>query len=200
MVKMVLASGNRHKYLEMKEVLEQIGIELLFGGNFADPREVEETGRTYEENALLKARAWAEFTGLPSVADDSGIEVYALGGAPGVHSARAVPGSDAERTRWLLGQMEGKRDRRARFVACLAVVFPHEEKPVICERYCEGMLTLAAAGASGFGYDPIFIPDGYEKTFAELGERVKQKISHRALALKGIAEMLIPVIQSYTAT
>jgi len=200
MVKMVLASGNRHKYLEIKEALEPIGIELLFGGNFADQREVEETGETYEENALLKARAWAEFTGLPSIADDSGIEVYALGGTPGVHSARTVPGSDAERTRWLLGQMEGERDRRARFVACLAVVFPYKEKPVICERYCEGMLASTAAGASGFGYDPIFIPDGYEKTFAELGERVKQKISHRALALKGIAEMLIPVIQSYTAT
>lgn len=200
MLKMVLASGNKNKYREMRAVLEQIGIELLYGGDFENPPEVDETGDTYEENALLKARAWMEFTGLPSIADDSGIEVAALGGAPGVRSARAVPGSDADRTAWLLSAMEEETDRRARFVACLAAVFPGSGKAVICQRACKGTLARAPKGTSGFGYDPIFIPDGYEKTFSELGDEIKQKISHRALALKGIAETLQPVVKSFTVT
>lgn len=199
MVKMVLACGNRNKYYEMKDVLGQIGVELIFGGDLPEPPQVEETGVTYEENALLKARAWAEFAGIPAIADDSGIEVDALDGAPGVHSARAVPGSDEDRTQWLLRQMDGRNDRRARFVACLAAVFPGVEKTVICQRSCSGQLAFAVSGSSGFGYDPIFIPDGYDKTFSELGDGIKQKISHRALALGGLAEMMVSVIQSFTA-
>lgn len=199
MLKMVLASGNRDKYLEMREVLGRIGVELIYGGDFANPPEVEETGDTYEENALLKAQAWMEFTGLPALADDSGIEIDALGGAPGVRSARIVPGKDSDRTRWLLEQMRDKIDRSARFVACLVVVFPGSQKIIISEKSCAGRLTYRPIGASGFGYDPIFIPDGYLKTFSELGVSEKLKISHRALALKDIAEMLQPVIQSFTA-
>lgn len=198
MLKMILASGNKNKYREMSAALQQIGIDLIFGGDIENPPEVEETGETYEENALLKARAWMERTRLPAIADDSGIEVEALGGAPGVHSARAVPGSDADRTAWLLSEMRNKTDRRARFAACLAVVFPILEQPVVCQRYCEGRLAYAPSGGSGFGYDPIFIPDGYENTFSELGDSIKQKISHRALALKGIAEMLKSMIQLST--
>lgn len=198
MLKMVLASGNKNKYREMRAVLEEIGIDLLYGGDFENPPEVDETGDTYEENALLKARAWMEFSGLPAIADDSGIEALALGGAPGVRSARAVPGSDADRTAWLLSVMEDKTDRRARFVACLAVAFPGTEKNAVCQRACEGTLARAPMGSGGFGYDPIFIPDGYEKTFSELGDQIKQKISHRALALKGIAEILKPVVESFT--
>lgn len=198
MLKMVLASGNKNKYREMRAVLEQIGIELLYGGDFENPPEVDETGDTYEENALLKARAWMEFSGLPAIADDSGIEAAALCGAPGVRSARAVPGSDADRTAWLLSAMEDKTDRRARFVACLAVAFP-SGKTAVCQSACEGTLARAPMGSGGFGYDPIFIPDGYEKTFSELGDQIKQKISHRALALKGIAEILKPVVKSFTA-
>lgn len=198
MLKMVLASGNKNKYREMKAVLEQVGIDLIFGGEIEAPPEVEETGETYEENALLKARAWMERTGLPAVADDSGIEADALGGAPGVHSARAVPGSDADRTAWLLSEMRDKTDRNARFVACLAAVFPGVEQPVICQRACEGRLALSPSGISGFGYDPIFIPNGYEETFSELGDPIKQQISHRALALKDIAEIFKSMIQSFT--
>lgn len=198
MLKMVLASGNKNKYMEMKGVLEQIGVRLLYGGDFENPPEVDETGETYEENALLKAHAWAEFTGLPSIADDSGIEVDVLNGAPGVHSARFIPGSDADRTNWLLRQMSGKEDRKARFIACIAVVFPGGEKPVICQRACEGSIAYEPSGASGFGYDPVFIPDGYQKTFSELGDSVKLEISHRALALKSIAEILKPMVQSFS--
>lgn len=199
MLKMVLASGNRHKYLEMKAALAQIGIGLVFGGDFADAPEVEESGVSYEENALLKARAWMEFSGLPTVADDSGIEVAALGGMPGVRSARIVPGKDSDRTEWLLKQMSGRSDRKARFVACLAAVFPGTEKHLICQKSCPGRLAHEPSGTSGFGYDPIFIPDGFDKTFAELGDSVKSKISHRALALKGIAEMLPHMVQLFTA-
>ena len=194
-MKIVLASGNKNKYREMKEEFLPIGIELLFGGDFEKPLDVEETGETYEENALLKARAWAESTGLPAMSDDSGLEVEDLGGIPGVHSARIIGGSDADRTAWLLEQTSGKENRKAKFVSCIAVVFPDRKEPVICERECPGTLAEHAAGASGFGYDPIFIPKGYDKTFAELGDETKKKISHRALAIKGIAEMLIDVIK-----
>lgn len=197
MLKMVLASGNKNKYLEMREVLALTGVDLLFGGDFDNPPEVGETGKSYEENALLKAGAWAKFSGLPALADDSGIEVAALDGAPGVLSARIVPGGDAKRTDWLLRRMEGEADRSARFVACLAVVFPGSSKTLICQKECPGSLAREPHGASGFGYDPVFIPEGYEKTFSELGDSVKFKSSHRALALKGIAEMLLPVVQSF---
>lgn len=196
-MKIVLASSNRNKYREMKDAFKPIGIELVFGGDIDGPKEIEESGATYSENALLKARAWMESTGLPAISDDSGLEVAALDGAPGIHSARIVPGSDMDRTLWLLGQMDGKEDRRARFVSCIAAVFPWDGEPVVCQRYCDGSLAKVPAGKSGFGYDPIFIPDGYDMTFAELGDSIKTKISHRALAIKGIAEMLLPVVQYY---
>ncbi len=197
-MKIVLASGNKNKYREMKEEFLPLGIELLFGGDFENPPEIEETGDTYRENALLKARGWAEAVALPSMSDDSGLEVEVLGGVPGVHSARIIPGSDADRTAWLLQQMKDKKKRNARFVSCIAVVFPGKEEPLVCERCCPGTIALKAAGMSGFGYDPIFIPTGYDKTFAELGDEVKKKISHRALAIKGIAEKLMHVIQYST--
>ena len=197
-MKIVLASGNRNKYLEMKDKFAPIGVELLFGGDFPKPLEVEESGSTYEENALLKARAWSRATGLAALSDDSGLEAAALDGAPGVRSARIVPGSDRERTNWLLAQLVDKSDRSARFASCIAVVFPGEEKLLVCTRYCEGSIAEAPRGQFGFGYDPVFIPSGYDKTFAELGAEIKTKISHRALAIKGIAEMLIPVVQYAT--
>ena len=197
-MKIVLASGNRNKYREMKDELAPIGVELLFGGDFDHPQEVEETGDTYEANARLKAEAWAKATGLPAMSDDSGLEVESFDGAPGIHSARIVPGSDADRVTWLLSELKDKENRRARFVSCIVTVFPRGIEPVICERNCPGTIAYSPAGTSGFGYDPVFIPDGYDKTFAELGDAIKRKISHRALALKGIAEMLIHVIQYQT--
>ena len=196
-MKIVLASSNKNKYREMKEAFGPIGVELIFGGDAEAPTEVDETGESYEENALLKARAWSEALGMAALADDSGLEVFALGGAPGLHSARAVPGSDADRTRWLLSKMEGIEDRRARFVSCIAVVFPGREDPLVYEGTCSGTISSKPCGSGGFGYDPIFIPDGYDATFSELGDHIKTKISHRAMAIKGIAEMLIPVLQYY---
>ena len=196
-MQMILASTNRGKYREMKAQLEPLGIELLFGGDFEKPLDVDETGESYAENALLKARAWAEATGLPALADDSGLEAEALGGRPGIQSARAVEGSDSDRMYWLLGEMKDKSDRRGRFACAIAVVFPDKKEPLTVTKYCPGQITREPAGESGFGYDPIFVPDGFDKTFAELGGEIKNKISHRAMAVKGIAEMLIPVVQSY---
>ncbi|WP_288333752.1 RdgB/HAM1 family non-canonical purine NTP pyrophosphatase [Cloacibacillus porcorum] len=196
-MQMILASTNRGKYREMKAQLEPLGIELLFGGDFERPLEVDETGESYAENALLKARAWAEATGLPALADDSGLEAEALGGIPGIHSARIIEGSDRDRMYWLLGEMKDKEDRRGRFACAIAVVFPDKKEPLTVTKYCPGHITREPAGESGFGYDPIFVPDGFDRTFAELGDEIKNKISHRAMAVKGIAEKLIPVVQSY---
>jgi len=196
-MKIVLASGNRNKYREMKEVFEPIGVELLYGGDFETVLDVDETGNSYEENAILKASAWSKALVMPALSDDSGLEVFALGGAPGINSARAVEGTDQDRTNWLLSKMENIKDRRASFVSCIAVVFPHMKEPLVYEGRCSGTLAPRPSGSGGFGYDPIFIPDGYDKTFSELGDYVKTKISHRALAIKGIAEMLINVLEYY---
>ena len=194
-MQIVFASGNRGKFKEMREQLAPSGVELLFGGDLDGPHDIEETGESYAENALIKARAWAEATGLPALADDSGLEVAALGGLPGVRSARIVPGGDAERTRWLLGELAESGDRRARFSCAIAVVLAADKEPLIVTRYCQGTITREPRGTSGFGYDPIFIPDGFDKTFAELGDEIKNKISHRALAARSIAEILKTVIE-----
>ena len=98
---------------------------------------------------------------------------------------------------WLLGEMKDKEDRRGRFACAIAVVFPDKKEPLTVTKYCPGHITHEPAGESGFGYDPIFVPDGFDRTFAELGDEIKNKISHRAMAVKGIAEKLIPVVQSY---
>ena len=112
-----------------------------------------------------------------------------------MHSARIVEGSDADRTRWLLGELADKEDRRGRFACAIAVVMPGGREPLVVTRYCPGVIIREPRGESGFGYDPVFIPDGFDKTFAELGDETKNKISHRALAVKGIAEMLRAVIE-----
>lgn len=194
-MRIVFASGNRGKYREMKAQLEPAGVELLFGGDMEGPHEIEENGETYAENALIKARAWAEATGLPALADDSGIEARALGGLPGVRSARIVEGGDADRTRWLLGELADKEDRRGRFACAIAVVLAPGKEPLVVTRYCPGTIIREPRGESGFGYDPVFVPEGFDKTFAELGDEIKNKISHRALAVKGIAQKLKDMIE-----
>lgn len=150
---------------------------------------VEETGDTYAVNAMLKARAWAQASGLPSLADDSGLEVAALGGAPGVRSARIVEGTDEDRNRWLLSRMEGRRDRRARFVAALALSVPRDWT-LVCEGDCPGRIAESPTGRGGFGYDPLFLPDGSDGSFADLPLNVKNAISHRAAALRALLEVL----------
>ena len=158
---------------------------------------VEETGSTYVMNALLKALAWSAASGLPSLADDSGLEVKALGWKPGVRSARVSDGdrllsSDAERNRWILACMETRVDRRARFVAAVALSVPGEWT-LACEGVCDGRLATCEAGECGFGYDPLFVPDGYDVSFGELSPSVKNRISHRAKAVTALLDILSAV-------
>ena len=146
----------------------------------------------YAENAIAKARFYALSTGLCALADDSGLEVEALGGAPGVFSARYAGegASDAQRRELLLSELGGNVDRRARFVAAVAIARPDGEILNVSEGICVGTLTFAPRGEGGFGYDPLFVPDGYDQTFAELSETVKNRISHRARALMQTREFL----------
>ena len=188
--RLVLATGSRGKYREFAAMLprEVVG-ELIFAPKMAQI-EVEETGTCYAENARLKAQAWAWATGLPSLADDSGLEVDILGGAPGVLSARIVPGPDQARNDWLLSRLEGRLDRRARFVAALALAVP-DRWTLISEGECLGRIATAPEGKGGFGYDPLFLPDGLNASFAAIPPKMKNAISHRAAALRNLLEILM---------
>ena len=188
-MKLVIATTNEGKYREFCAI---IGDSFPDGVIFApeiSPLAVEETGRTYAENAMLKARAWAEVSGLACLADDSGLEVNALDGAPGLYSARVVAGTDGDKVSWLLRELEGVQDRRARFAAALALCVPWEYT-LITEGYCYGRIAESPAGGGGFGYDPVFVPDGYSGTFAELPAGVKNGISHRYNAFRKMMNIL----------
>ena len=187
---LLLASGNRGKYGEFLELLPNSAVKkLLYAPDVAADVHVEETGATYAMNAYLKARAWAEISGLPSLADDSGVEAEALDWRPGVRSARAAEGSDQDRNRWLLSQMEGKANRRTCYVAAVALAFPHQWT-LVCEGECWGNLEKSERGEGGFGYDPLFVPDGYDVSFGELPSAVKNQISHRARAVRALFDLL----------
>ena len=193
--KLVIATKNKGKYTEFKEIItntagRNFADEIIFAPDVAE-LVVEETGKTYAENAMLKARAWAEETRLPCLADDSGLEVMALGGAPGVYSSRVVRGRDVDRAAWLLSKLSKETYRRARFAAALSLCVPGEYT-IITEGYCKGSIAEHPSGENGFGYDPVFIPDGYDHTFAELSSGVKNEISHRAEAFRKLSEILSP--------
>ncbi len=183
--RLVAATKNPDKAREVAAVLAQVapGVELVEGLDWPD---VEESGSTLEENALLKARAVAAVTGLPALADDTGLEVAALDGAPGVHTARyAGPGAGyAANRRALLAALEGVADRRARFRTVVALVVPGGGE-VLAEGVLAGHITATERGGGGFGYDPIFEVAGL--TLAEVGEDHKNRISHRARALAALA-------------
>lgn len=188
--KLVIASGNRHKFEEFHGLLAPLGVELIFGGDFDHPLEVDETGTTFVENAELKAAAWAKHTGLPAISDDSGIEVRALGWRPGIYSSR-IGGEDDEACRqWLIANMADKEDRFARYAAALVLAFPDGKAHWHTLAYCNGRVIQEKRGTHGFGYDPLFIPEGYDLTFGELPAEVKARISHRAKASQAFIEML----------
>lgn len=188
LARLVVASKNPDKIAEVEAVLEEMGRvgEIVRGLDWPD---VEETGATLEENALLKARAVASVTGLPALADDTGLEVAALGGAPGLHTARyAGPAAEyADNVRKLLAELVQCEDRRAVFRTVIAVVSPTGEEWV-AEGRLEGSIARAPRGAGGFGYDPVFVVDG--RSLAELSPAEKNRISHRARALRAMAELL----------
>jgi len=188
---MVLASKNPKKLLELQAILSAQGIEVVLESQVGIDVDVEETGTTFEENAFLKAHAVMEASGLPAVADDSGLCVDALNGAPGVYSARyGGPGlDDVGRYRLLLENMRGQLDRRCRFVSAICCCFPNGDR-VEARGECPGTLAYAPKGSDGFGYDPIFFLPERKKTFAELTAEEKNAISHRGRALKAFGEKL----------
>ncbi|MBP5303951.1 MAG: RdgB/HAM1 family non-canonical purine NTP pyrophosphatase [Clostridia bacterium] len=189
-MKFVIATHNAHKVEEFSRILAPLGIEAMADPSLSD---VEETGTTFSENAFLKAQAACKETGLPAVADDSGLCVDALNGEPGIYSARYAPEGQKKQT--ILNKLQGipKEQRTARFVCAICCVFPNGEM-ITAQGVCEGTIAFACRGDSGFGYDPIFeCPDG--KTFGEKTAQEKDQYSHRSKALHAFVQRL----EEYTA-
>ncbi len=184
-MKAVLASRNPKKLKEMKTILSELGVEVVLESEVGIDIEVEETGTTFEENSLLKAQAVMRASGLPAIADDSGLMVDALNGAPGVYSARygGPELDDAGRNRLLLENMRGQMDRRAKFVSVVTCCFPNGD--VITARgECPGAVAYAPMGEDNFGYDPIFLVTSMHKTYAQMTPEEKNSISHRGKAME----------------
>jgi XTP/dITP diphosphohydrolase len=184
----VVGTRNAHKILELQRILGPLvpGLTLVPAPG---PSPVED-GDTFSANALIKARAAFAESGLPSIADDSGIVVDALDGAPGIHSARySGSGIDEENTALVLSRMTGVVNRRARFVCAAALV--HSGGELVLERSWEGSLAQAPSGSGGFGYDPIFVPEGDSRTSSELSDDDKDALSHRGQAFRALAEHLV---------
>ena len=184
-MKVILASKNAHKLEELSAILGQLGFEIALESEYGLDIEVEETGTTFEENSLLKAEAVMRASGMPVLADDSGLMVDALGGAPGVYSARyGHKSSDAERTAYLLENMIDVPDeaRTAKFVCVITCLWPDGRK-IVARGECPGRILHEVHGSNGFGYDPVFFVPEKGKTFAELLPEEKNAISHRARAL-----------------
>lgn len=192
--KVVLASGNKGKLREINHIIGGLGMEALPQSDFNVP-DADETGLSFAENAILKARHAAQLTGLPAIADDSGLEVDALKGAPGIYSARfaGVGASDADNVKKLLADLEAvpEAERTARF-QCLMVFMSHAEDPtpLICQGSWEGRILFAPQGENGFGYDPVFWVPDEQCASAELTPEVKNRISHRGQALAGLLAAL----------
>jgi len=197
----LIATHNQGKLREVHDALHSLPVKFRYLSEFPKVSVVEEVGSTYEENAALKALSYARQTGLCALADDSGLEVDALGGGPGVHSARfgGESLSDRDRIQKLLAKLSEKPHlgRDARFVCCIALagwqLAPEAREPrllTLTEARCEGSIAVRAQGTNGFGFDPVFLPEGHSATFAELPNEVKARISHRAQALAAIRTFL----------
>ena len=184
-MKIVLASDNAHKLTEFRELFRGMDVELISKKESGFTDEVEENGTTFEENAFIKAEAVMRATGLPAIADDSGLCVDALNGDPGVRSARYTgdhADSDEDRFRLVLKNMEGVKDRTARFVSALCCVFPNGDR-ISVRGECPGWILTSPRGDQGFGYDPIFRPEGFDCSMAEMTMEEKNAVSHRGRAL-----------------
>ena len=187
-MRVVVGTKNAHKVLELQRILEP-----LIPGVILEPSPEDspvEDGETFEANALIKARSAFHATGRPAIADDSGLEVTALDGRPGIFSARyASSGVDADNTARVLDEMKGVRDRRAAFVCAAALV--HEGGDMVIQKRWEGWLASHPAGSGGFGYDPVFIPQGHTVTAAELQADQKDELSHRGQAFRALAPNIL---------
>ena len=185
-MKVILASKNQHKLTELSAILSQLGFEIALESEYGLDIDVEETGTTFEENSFLKADAVMKASGLPVLADDSGLMVDALDGAPGVYSARyGHKASDKERTAYLLENMKDvpEGQRGAKFVCVITCLFPDGRK-IVARGECPGVIARAPHGENGFGYDPVFYLSELGMTYAELPSEQKNAISHRARALQ----------------
>ena len=190
-MKFVLASQNHHKLVEMQEILSDHGVEVVLEEDIGLHVEVEETGSTFAENAMLKARAVMERSGLPAIADDSGVCVDALDGAPGIYSARygGPELDDVGRYQLLLNVMRGQTNRAAHFTSAIACIFPNGDT-IEAEGQCPGTIAFAPMGNGGFGYDPVFFLPQLRKTYAQLTPEEKAAVSHRGKALAVFDEKL----------
>ena len=188
-MKILAATGNKGKIREFSQILSPLGFETVSPKDIGIDIDPEETGTTFAENALIKAQAFMQAANMPVIADDSGLMVDYLDGAPGIYSARYAEGSDADRCDKLLCNMENAENRTARFVSVVAMVFP-DGKTVEAEGYCEGEITRSPVGENGFGYDPVFYIASMGKTVAQMSADEKNAISHRGKALRLLAEKL----------
>lgn len=185
-MKIIVATQNPGKVVEIKAALGGIDVELVMPSEVGlTDFDVEETGETFADNARLKAEAFSRESSLPALADDSGLMVRALGGAPGVYSKRLVSGTDHDRNLRLLELMNEAQDRYAEFITvlCLFDAAKADHQAEYFEGRVTGRIGFEERGTAGFGYDPLFVPDGYDQTFAELGLAAKQELSHRGRAL-----------------
>ena len=191
MNKIIFATGNKDKMKEIRMILSDLDVEILSMKEAGISVDIEENGTTFEENALIKAKAVAAYTDAIVLADDSGLEIDYLNKEPGVYSARYA--GDAHNSeanmKKLLKDMEGIENRKAQFRTVFALIIDGKEH--LFEGIVKGEITKNRKGASGFGYDPIFIPEGYTQTFAEMGNELKNKISHRALATNKLCKFLM---------
>jgi len=190
--KILIASGNKGKFHEISDLLSQINIEAIpsFQFNISEP---DETGKTFAENSLLKAKFYGEKTGLVALADDSGLCVEAMNGAPGIHSARFALDEKGEKNFPLAFEKIAKKiteNKRAYFICNLALFDPKTNFSISFEGRVDGNLTFPARGNKGFGYDPIFIKDGMDKTFAEIDPQLKDQISHRFYAFEKLVNWI----------
>jgi XTP/dITP diphosphohydrolase len=193
---LLIGSRNPGKIREIKLAMDGLPLTLKSldrVGNLSVPKEL---GETYAENAIIKATDYGRQTGMCVLADDSGLEVNWLEGAPGLHSARFGAGSDSDRVKLLLAKLieAANGDRRARFVSVVAIVHPTVGVLNVAEGECRGRISQAPLGSNGFGYDPVFVPDGYELTFAQLPNEVKARISHRAKSLALTRDFLMGLL------
>ena len=196
-MKFVLASHNKNKLREMQEILGALGVEVVLQSELGLSIDVEETGETFEENSYLKAKAVMEATGLPAIADDSGLCVDVLGGAPGIYSARYGDEdyvTDQDRRLLLLKNMRGIRseERTARFVCVITLLWPDGRK-LVAKGFVEGLITFEPRGEDGFGYDPVFYVPAFGCTTAEMSDEQKNAISHRGKAFV----QLLPQIRAW---
>ncbi len=196
--KIIIATRNQGKLREIRDILKDISSEFFSLSDFHDVPEIEEDGYSYTENALKKAGVVSSITGLPAIAEDSGLEVEALSGMPGIFSARyaGFNATDDDRIKKLLKEMEDIPEdrRRARYV-CSAVLATPDGERFISEGTVEGRIALAPRGSGGFGYDPIFYLPEYGKTMAELPLEIKNKISHRGKAIRGLRDRILKCVK-----